>query len=51
MVFMRTEQPQCLPVLKRIVVGGEDLDDSKATFEQQQGGRPINWSLPTTLPE
>ncbi|MDB5487537.1 MAG: preprotein translocase subunit SecD [Reyranella sp.] len=37
----RRYQPQCLPVLKRIVVGGEDLDDSKATFEQQQGGRPI----------
>lgn len=37
----RRYQPQCLPVLKRVVVGGEDLDDSKATFEQQQGGRPI----------
>ncbi|WP_421997531.1 protein translocase subunit SecD [Reyranella sp.] len=37
----RRYQPQCLPVLKRIVVGGEDLDDAKATFEQQQGGRPI----------
>ncbi len=37
----RRFQPQCLPVLKRVVVGGEDLDDSKATFEQQQGGRPI----------
>jgi preprotein translocase subunit SecD len=37
----RRYQPPCLPVLKRVVVGGEDLDDSKATFEQQQGGRPI----------
>ena len=37
----RRFQPNCLPVLKRVVVGGEDLDDSKATFEQQQGGRPI----------
>lgn len=37
----RRFQPQCLPVLKRVVVGGEDLDDAKATFEQQQGGRPI----------
>jgi preprotein translocase subunit SecD len=37
----RRYKPQCLPVLKRVVVGGEDLDDSKATFEQQQGGRPI----------
>ncbi len=37
----RRYQPVCLPVFKRIVVGGEDLDDAKATFEQQQGGRPI----------
>jgi preprotein translocase subunit SecD len=37
----RRYQPQCLPVLKRVVVGGEDLDDAKATFEQQQGGRQI----------
>ena len=37
----RRFQPPCLPVLKRVVVGGEDLDDAKATFEQQQGGRPI----------
>ena len=38
----RRFQPQCIPVLKRVVVGGEDLDDAKATFEnQQQGGRPI----------
>jgi preprotein translocase subunit SecD len=37
----RRYQPNCLPVLKRVVVGGEDLDDAKATFEQQQGGRPI----------
>ncbi|MBM3644284.1 MAG: protein translocase subunit SecD [Alphaproteobacteria bacterium] len=37
----RRYQPQCLPVLKRIVVGGEDLDDARATFEQQSGGRPI----------
>jgi preprotein translocase subunit SecD len=37
----RRYQPQCLPVLKKVVVGGEDLDDAKATFEQQQGGRPI----------
>ncbi len=36
----RRFQPQCLPVFKRIVVGGEDLDDAKATFEQQQN-RPI----------
>ncbi|MBI3198961.1 MAG: protein translocase subunit SecD [Rhodospirillales bacterium] len=36
----RRYQPQCLPVLKRVVVGGEDLDDSKATFDQQ-GNRPI----------
>jgi protein-export membrane protein SecD len=29
-------------VFKRVVVGGEDLDDAKSTFEnQQQGGRPI----------
>ena len=37
----RRYQPQCLPVLKRVVVGGEDLDDAKATFENQQGSRPI----------
>ena len=37
----RRYQPHCLPVFKRVVVGGEDLDDAKATFEQQQGGRPI----------
>jgi len=37
----RRYQPPCLPVFKRVVVGGEDLDDAKATFEQQQGGRPI----------
>lgn len=37
----RRYQPQCLPVFKRVIVGGEDLDDAKATFEQQQGGRPI----------
>jgi preprotein translocase subunit SecD len=38
----RRYQPPCLPVFKRIVVGGEDLDDAKATFESQQnGGRPI----------
>ncbi len=37
----RRFQPQCLPVFKRVVVGGEDLDDAKSTFEQQQGGRPI----------
>ncbi|HYD04510.1 MAG TPA: protein translocase subunit SecD, partial [Reyranella sp.] len=37
----RRYQPPCLPVLKRVVVGGEDLDDAKSTFEQQQGGRPI----------
>lgn len=36
----RRFQPQCLPVLKRIVVGGEDLDDAKATFEPQTN-RPI----------
>ncbi|MBS0538794.1 MAG: protein translocase subunit SecD [Proteobacteria bacterium] len=38
----RRYQPQCLPVLKRVVVGGEDLDDAKSTFENQSnGGRPI----------
>jgi protein-export membrane protein SecD len=37
----RRFQPQCLPILKRVIVGGEDLDDAKSTFEQQQGGRPI----------
>jgi preprotein translocase subunit SecD len=38
----RRFQPQCLPVFKRVIVGGEDLDDAKATFENQQsGGRPI----------
>ncbi len=38
----RRYHPPCLPVLKRVVVGGEDLDDAKATFESQQnGGRPI----------
>ncbi|HTR86998.1 MAG TPA: protein translocase subunit SecD, partial [Reyranella sp.] len=38
----RRYQPPCLPIFKRIVVGGEDLDDAKSTFENQQnGGRPI----------
>ncbi|MBV8186352.1 MAG: protein translocase subunit SecD, partial [Alphaproteobacteria bacterium] len=38
----RRFQPQCLPIFKRVIVGGEDLDDAKATFENQQnGGRPI----------
>lgn len=37
----RRYHPPCLPVFKRVVVGGEDLDDAKATFDQQQGGRPI----------
>ncbi len=37
----RRYQPPCLPVFKRVVVGGEDLDDAKSTFENQQGGRPI----------
>jgi len=37
----RRYQPPCLPVFKRVVVGGEDLDDAKATFDQQQGSRPI----------
>jgi len=38
----RRYQVPCLPVFKRIIVGGEDLDDAKATFENQQnGGRPI----------
>jgi preprotein translocase subunit SecD len=38
----RRYQPPCLPVFKRVVVGGEDLDDAKSTFESQQnGGRPI----------
>jgi preprotein translocase subunit SecD len=38
----RRFQPQCLPIFKRVIVGGEDLDDAKSTFENQQnGGRPI----------
>src|SRR5215510_1756691 len=37
----RRFQPPCLPIFKRVIVGGEDLDDARATFEQQQGGRPI----------
>jgi preprotein translocase subunit SecD len=38
----RRYQPPCLPVFKRVIVGGEDLDDAKSTFESQQnGGRPI----------
>ena len=37
----RRYQVQCLPVLKRVIVGGEDLDDAKSTFDQTQGGRPI----------
>ena len=37
----RRYQPPCLPVFKRVVVGGEDLDDAKATFENQQRARPI----------
>ena len=38
----RRYHPPCLPVFKRVVVGGEDLDDAKATFENQSnGGRPI----------
>ncbi len=37
----RRYHPQCLPIFKRVIVGGEDLDDAKSTFEQQQGGRPI----------
>jgi protein-export membrane protein SecD/preprotein translocase SecF subunit len=37
----RRYQPDCLPIFKRVIVGGEDLDDARATFEQQQGGRPI----------
>ncbi|MBV8393900.1 MAG: preprotein translocase subunit SecD, partial [Alphaproteobacteria bacterium] len=38
----RRYQVQCVPVFKRVVVGGEDLDDAKSTFENQQnGGRPI----------
>ena len=38
----RRYHPPCLPIFKRIIVGGEDLDDAKARFEsQQQGGRPI----------
>lgn len=32
----RRYQPQCLPIFKRVIVGGEDLDDAKATFEQQR---------------
>src|SRR5262249_56919914 len=34
-------EPQCLPVLKGVSGGGEDLDAATSTFEQQQGGRPI----------
>src|SRR5471030_1254303 len=38
----RRYQPTCLPVLKRVVVSGEELDDAKSTFENQaNGGRPI----------
>jgi len=38
----RRFQPPCLPMYKRVIVGGEDLDDAKSTFEnQQQGSRPI----------
>jgi preprotein translocase subunit SecD len=38
----RRYHPPCLPIFKRVIVGGEDLDDAKATFESQQnGGRPI----------
>jgi preprotein translocase subunit SecD len=37
----RRYQVQCLPIFKRVIVGGEDLDDARSTFEQQQGGRPI----------
>jgi preprotein translocase subunit SecD len=36
----RRHQVQCLPVLKRVIVGGEDLDDAKATFDQTTN-RPI----------
>jgi len=36
----RRFQPPCLPIFKRVIVGGEDLDDAKATFEQQNN-RPI----------
>jgi preprotein translocase subunit SecD len=37
----RRYNPQCIPVLKRVIVGGEELDDARATFEQQSSGRPI----------
>src|SRR5471032_68698 len=38
----RRYQPTCLPVLKRVVVSGEELDDAKSTFENQaNGGRPV----------
>jgi preprotein translocase subunit SecD len=37
----RRYNPQCVPVLKRVIVGGEELDDARATFEQQSSGRPI----------
>jgi preprotein translocase subunit SecD len=43
----RRYQPQCLPVFKRVVVGGEDLDDSKATFEQQTNRPIINFTFNT----
>ncbi len=31
----RRFQPECLPVFKRVIVGGEDLDDAKSTFDNQ----------------
>src|SRR5471032_348872 len=38
----RRYQPTCLPVFKRVVVSGEELDDAKSTFENQaNGGRPV----------
>ncbi len=40
----RRYQPQCLPVFKRVVVGGEDLDDAKSTFEEP-AGRPADHLL------
>ena len=44
----RRFQPPCLPVFKRIVVGGEDLDDSKATFESSNTAAGRSSASPST---
>src|SRR5262249_13935384 len=41
----RRFQPPCLPVLKRVIVGGEDLDDAKATFEQRTNQPIISFTF------